>query len=146
MTPKRIRGFTLIELLVTMMIMVAILLVAVPQFARAMTGLQLRESTQTIAAMLRQTRNSAITSAKEATLLLNMEKQTLLADGAGAAYRWPDDIKVEPVNDDTALLATDMTIHFYPDGTASAALLSISAGEREYVVAVDWLTGRVKVL
>ena len=144
MTPKRIRGFTLIELLVTMMIMVAILLVAVPQFARAMTGLQLRESTQTIAAMLRQTRNSAITSANETTLLLNMEKQTLLADGA--AYRWPDDIKVEPVNDDTALLATDMTIHFYPDGTASAALLSISAGEREYVVAVDWLTGRVKVL
>ena len=129
-----------------MMIMVAILLVAVPQFARAMSGLQLRESTQTIAAMLRQTRNSAITTAKEATLVLNMEQQTLRADGGGAPYQWPDDINVEPVDDNAPQLATDMTIHFYPDGTASATSLSISAGERQYVVVVDWLTGRVKVL
>ena len=146
MTPKRKRGFTLIELLVTMMIMVAILLVAVPRFARAMSGLQLRESTQTIAAMLRQTRNSAITTSKEATLVLNMEQQTLRAGGGGGAYQWPDDITVEPVNDNVPQLATDVTIHFYPDGTASATLLSISAGERQYVVEVDWLTGRVKVL
>jgi general secretion pathway protein H len=145
MSVLRERGFTLIELLVTLMIMVLILGVAVPQFSRGMTSVQLRQSTQEIAALLRQARSIAVTQSQVAELKLNAEKHTLNSAQGGQAYQWPADIDIEALSSATPLYAEDTTIHFYPDGTASATLLTISANERSYTIEVDWLTARVRV-
>jgi type II secretion system protein H len=138
-------GFTLLELLVTLMIMVAILGVAVPQFSHAMLSLQLRKSTQEIAAILRQARSSSVTKARMALLLLDRQEHTLQSGQGGRVYQWSADIDVETVSNATPFLAQDTTIRFYPDGTASATLLRVSARESSYTIAVDWLTGRVRV-
>ena len=141
----RERGFTLIELLVTLMIMVLIPGVAVPQFSRGMVSLQLRQSTQEIAALLRQARNVSVTESKMAELLLNAEKHTLNSALGGPAYQWPTDIDINAVSSVTPLYAEDTTIRFYPDGTASATVLTLSANERSYTIEVDWMTARVRV-
>ena len=142
----RARGFTLVELLVTLMIMVAMLGVAVPQFSRAMLHLQLRKSTQEIAAVLRQARNSSISQSRTAALVLDTEDHTLQSGPDGRVYQWPADIDVAVVSNATYVVARDTSIRFYPDGTASGGMLMVSANERSYTISVDWLTGRVRVL
>jgi len=36
-------------------------------------------------------------------------------------------------------------IRFYPDGSSTGGRITLSAGERKYLVDVDWLTGRVSI-
>jgi len=142
----RQQGFTLLELLITMMIMVAVLGVAIPQFSRSMTLLQLRKSTQEIAAVLRQARVTSISQSKTAEMTLYIEDHILRSSDSALSYKWPSDIEVEMANREAFAITDEETIRFYPDGTASASRLEISALERSYTIAVDWMTGRVKVL
>jgi len=145
MIALRERGFTLLELLVTMVIMVAIVGLAVPQFSRAMLNIQLRESTQEIAALLRHAKNTAVTQSKLASVVLQVEGNVLQPDFGKPAYKWPNEISVEAVNNVEPWLIEDTVIRFYPDGTASQAVLTVSAQEKFYTVSVDWLTGRIRV-
>lgn len=128
------------------MIMVAILGVAVPQFSRAMIYLELRKSTQEIAAILRQARSDSVAQSKSNALVLDSKNHVLLAAEDTRAYEWPADIDVEIVAVGNYGLEQDTTIRFYPDGTASDSTLAVSARERSYTIQVNWLTGRVKVL
>ena len=36
-------------------------------------------------------------------------------------------------------------IRFYADGSSTGGRITVSAGERKYLVDVDWLTGRVSI-
>jgi len=37
------------------------------------------------------------------------------------------------------------SIRFYPDGSSTGGRITVAAGERKYLVDVDWLTGRVSI-
>jgi general secretion pathway protein H len=37
------------------------------------------------------------------------------------------------------------SIRFYPDGSSTGGRITVSSGERQYLVDVDWLTGRVAI-
>jgi general secretion pathway protein H len=145
MIATRKNGFTLLELLVTLIIMVALLGIAIPQFSHALLNIQLRKSTQEIAALLRQARSSSVTEAQTASLVIDAMERSLRSSPGGQVYRWPADINVTAVGDVTSLMTQDANISFYPDGTASATLLTVSARDSSYTVVVDWLTGRVRV-
>jgi type II secretion system protein H len=146
MLTRRQHGFTLIEMLVTLLIMLAILTVAVPQFSAGLKKLQLRKCTQEISALLRQARNVSVTQARVAAVVLDEDKRTLQSDTGSKRYQWPGDIEVTSVDDTSYLPAETTTIHFYPDGTATSAVLTVSAQERSYTITIDWLTGKVGVL
>jgi type II secretion system protein H len=144
-TPRQ-KGFTLFELLISMVIMAAIASVVVPQFSRSMTYVQLRKSTQELSAILREARNTAISESRTVALTVEADDQSLQIEGAEFFYQWPDDINVELTSDETSFQKTVSSISFYPDGTSTNSTLTVSAGERSHTIAVDWLTGRVRVL
>ena len=37
------------------------------------------------------------------------------------------------------------SIRFYADGSSTGGRITVSSGERKYLVDVDWLTGRVSI-
>ena len=139
-------GFTLIELLIVLVIMVGVAAVAVPRFAKAMTYVELRKSTQQLAASLRDARNRSIIEARTAEVILNTERQFLRVREQGIVLDWSDDIHVSLDGSEMSPSVEEWSIRFYPDGTASNVSLSVVALERRYQVSVDWLTGRVRVL
>ena len=142
----RTRGFTLLELLIALVIMVGVAAVAVPRFARAMTYIELRKSTQELAASLRDARNRSIIEARTAEVILNTEQQFLRVRDRGIVLDWSEDVHVNLAGSESAPLASEWAIRFYPDGTATDVSLSVTALERSYEVSVDWLTGRIRVL
>jgi len=142
----RQRGFTLVELLVTMVIMVAVFSVAIPQYAQSMSSLQLRKSTQEIAAYLRHARNQSITESRTVNLVVDADERAIRQGDTDTAYRWPADIEVTLAERQFALADEDNAIQFRPDGTATNRMLHVSTERRQYTIAIDWLTGNVKVL
>jgi len=139
-------GFTLVELLVTMVIMVAVFSVAIPQYSRSMDSLELRKSTQEIAAYLRQARNASITESRTVLLVVDAEEHAIRQGDAEPAYQWASNIDVEFAANRIDGANTDNVIQFRPDGTATDRTLIVSTQRRQYEIEVDWLTGRVKVL
>jgi len=143
---RRQTGFTLVELLVTMVIMAAVFSVAIPQYARSMSSLQLRKSTQEIAAYLRHARNQSITESRTVVLVVDADERAIRQGETDSVYEWSADIEVGFVARQYAFPDNDNSIQFRPDGTASDRALHISTEQRQYTIAIDWLTGHVKVL
>ena len=146
MNGTRHRGFTLIELLITLVIMVTIVAVAVPKFSRAMTYVELRKSTQQIAASLRKVRNDSLVESRVTELIVASDTQSLRSPDDAIVYQWPDDIIVEMANRAPYFDDADPVLKFFPDGSATDSMLTVTALERSYTITVDWLTGRVQVL
>ncbi len=142
----RQKGFTLVELLITMVIMVAVFSIAIPQYSRSINSLQLRKSTQEIAAFLRQARNASITESRTVVLVVDAEEHEIRQGDADSVYQWAADIDVEFAANPIDGTDTDKAIQFRPDGTATERTLIVSTERRQYSIEVDWLTGRVKVL
>jgi len=140
------RGFTLIELLVVLFIMVMVAMVGAPKFSNAMVYVELRKSTQELAARLRQARNRSIAESMVAEVRFDLEEQLLRSNDSKHVYQWSEDILVEVANNIPSLVPEPVVIRFYPDGSATDSELVVSAKQRNYVITVDWLTGRVKVL
>lgn len=146
MSGKKHTGFTLIELLITLVIMVTIVAVAVPKFSRAMIYVELRKSTQQIAASLRKIRNDSLVESRVTELMVASGTQSLRSPDDAIVYQWPDDITVEMVNRTPSFDDADPVLKFFPDGSATDSMLTVTALERSYTITVDWLTGRVQVL
>jgi type II secretion system protein H len=142
----REKGFTLVELLVTLVIMVAVFSVAIPQYSQSMESLKLRKSTQEIAAYLRQARNASITESRTVVLVVDTEEHAIRRENADFVYRWPDEIDVGFVANPDRMAEKSRPIEFRPDGTAADHVMYVSTETRQYTISVDWLTGRVKVL
>lgn len=146
MSRERSRGFTLVELLITLVIMIAVVAVAVPKFSRALTYVELRKSTQQIAASLRKVRNDSLAESRVLELTVSPEQQSISLAGDEVVYQWPEDITVEVANHVPSIESPEPKIRFYPDGSATDSALIVTALERDYTITIDWLTGRVRVL
>jgi general secretion pathway protein H len=63
------------------------------------------------------------------------------------------DVRTLPKNIDLKLFTAQTevenehrgSIRFYPDGSSTGGRITVSSGERKYLVDVDWLTGRVAI-
>ena len=146
MRRERHKGFTLIELLIALVIMIAVVAVAVPKFSRAMTYMELRKGTQQIAATLRNMRNASLFESRVVELTVRADQQSIFLPDDEIVYQWPADIAVEVANRAASLEVAEPAIRFYPDGSATDTVLTVTALERSYTITVDWLTGRVRVL
>jgi general secretion pathway protein H len=139
-------GFTLIELLIVITIMgLAIALVAGHGKNRS-AGLEENGTAADLAGGLREARAQAIAQNRPVALTLDI-----------AAHRWQIDgqpqrtvpkqfaLSVLTVKGET-LGSNLAAIRFEPDGSSTGGQVDFDDGVRKLSVAVDWLTGNVRVI
>ena len=142
----RQRGFTLLEVIVVLVlagIMYALLL-AVPM--RGASGADLKSAARTLASGLRQAQTTAMSTRRDAVLTVDVEAREFLMPGEEQPRKLPDglDLKLYTAQSEVSN-ARKGAIRFYPDGSSTGGRITVSAGERKYLVDVDWLTGRVSI-
>ncbi len=138
-------GFTLLELLVVLVILGLTVALAVPMFARAMPGVEAKAAARDVAAMLRTAHSLAIAGNREVTVAVDLDRRTV--DLAGTRSRTiAAGIGIGLYTAAEELIDRGAgRIRFYPDGTSTGGRVRLSAGERNYDVLVDWISGNVKI-
>lgn len=145
------RGFTLIELIVVLAVLGLITALAMPMFAGALPGARLKAAARDLGAELRYARAQAIAGNRETTLTIDLAARRYAILGArtgpGESRALPEELEIK-VRTARRELAGDAraSIRFFPDGGSTGGRITLSRGERRYLVGVDWLTGRVTVV
>lgn len=141
------RGFTLLEILVALVI--GVLLVAlVPPLLSGMSGAtELRGAARQLAAGLRNARNEAISSRRDALLTLDLAAHRFAVSGDPRTIALPADVALTldtaevEVNDRAA-----GSIRFFPDGSSTGGAITVVNARLSYRVTVDWLTGAIAII
>jgi general secretion pathway protein H len=142
----RQRGFTILEVVIVLVlagIMYALLL-AVPM--RGASSADLKSAARTLASGLRQAQTTAMSTRRDAVLTVDVEAREFVMPGESEARKLPNglDLKLYTAQSEVSS-AQKGAIRFYPDGSSTGGRITVSAGERKYLVDVDWLTGRVSI-
>ena len=134
------------ELLVVLAILGLAVALAVPSLGRALPGLELRREVRTVADALREARVLAIAANRETTLVIDVQQGTLQL-GGGTAIRLDPQLGLSLRTASSETSGTGVGgISFFPDGTSTGGRVTLSLGERQRHVVVDWLTGKVAVV
>ncbi|MGE5097623.1 MAG: GspH/FimT family pseudopilin [Betaproteobacteria bacterium] len=140
------RGFTLLEIVIVLVIGAIAygLILGVP--FRGASSADLKSAARTLAAGLRQAQTMAITTRRDASLTLDMESREYLLPGEKQPRQLPRGIDLKLYTAQSEVTSERSGgIRFYPDGSSTGGRITVSAGERKYLVDVDWLTGRVHI-
>ena len=134
------------ELLIVLAIMGLILTLAVSGIARTMPGVTLRNGANLVADALRAARAAAVGDNREVMLVLDLERHTVTFDDR-RPVRLDPDLRIA-LTTGTSEIADAQTggIGFFPDGTSTGGRVSLTFGERQQDVLVDWLTGTVSIV
>lgn len=113
---------------------------------RGPSSSDLKAAARTLASGLRQAQTMAITTRHDASLTLDMDSREYLLPGEKEPRRLPDGIDLKLYTAQSEVTSERRGgIRFYPDGSSTGGRITVSAGERKYLVDVDWLTGRVHI-
>jgi prepilin-type N-terminal cleavage/methylation domain-containing protein len=136
------RGFTLLELVVTLMVLVLALAVVGPSIGRSTDTIRARAQVARFAALLRHTREQAITSRRPHAFAveLHAHRVSIVVDDEVRESRpLPDHLVVD------AEPPSGLTVRFEPHGTSNGGDFRVTSGDVRYRVTVDPLTGRVRI-
>lgn len=143
---ERSGGFTLLEVLVVLVIasVMYVLVLGVP--LRGASIADLKAAARTLASGLRQAQTLAMVTRRDALLTVDVEERGFVLAGETELRRIPRDIEIKLFTAQSELIDGKRgAIRFYPDGSSTGGRITVSAGERKYLVDVDWLTGRVAI-
>jgi general secretion pathway protein H len=119
-------------------------LLATP-FGKASAG-DLKAAARTLSAGLRTAQAVAMSTRRDATLTLDVDAREYVLTGSPEVRRLPDNIDLKLYTAQTEVASERKgSIRFYPDGSSTGGRITVSSGERKYLVDVDWLTGRVSI-
>lgn len=134
------------ELLVVLGVLGLVIALAVPSLGRTLPGLQLQTEARTVASALREARVLAIAGNRETSLRIDVQ-QRMLQLGGGAVVRLNPKLGISLRTASSETPAAEIGgISFFPDGTSTGGRVTLSLGERQRHVVVDWLTGKVSVV
>ena len=143
---RRAHAFTLIEILVVLAIGAAVYmtLLAIP-WGKA-SAADLKAAARSVASGLRTAQSTAMTTRRDALLTMDMESHEYISTGERDVHRLPVNIDLAVYTAQTEVASEHRaSIRFYPDGSSTGGRVTVSSGERKYLVDVDWLTGRVAI-
>ena len=141
-------GFTLLELLVVLVIASLLLTIVSPRITAVIPGVELKTSTQQLAAILRYARSQAIAGADTIEVSLAPGKHQIKMTGSRKIYHWPESVDIShpstnPMTDQTS--EAPITLRFFPDGSADEGELLLTSAAGSYSISISWLTGRVAI-
>jgi general secretion pathway protein H len=143
---RRAAGFTLLEVIVVLVIgavMYAIML-GVP--GRGTSAADLKASARSLASGLRTAQTTAMATRRDALLTLDLDTREFVVPGVTQPQKLPSQVDLKLYTAESEVASEKRgSIRFYPDGSSTGGRITVSAGERKYLVDVDWLTGRVTI-
>jgi general secretion pathway protein H len=141
------RGFTLLELMVVLVI-ATLMIALVPPMLSGLGGfLDLKGAARQLAAGLRSARNEAVLTRREAVLTVDLEQRVFSLTGGAREYSLPEKGEIKLFTAESELEEeTRGSIRFFPDGSSTGGRIMLTDGRGGYVVNVDWLTGRIKIV
>lgn len=139
-------GFTILELLVVLVIgAIAYSLVLGVPFRGPSTA-DLKAASRALASGLRQAQSMALATRRDATLTLDLEAREYEVSGTEGTRSLPKGLELKLFTSQSEVSSERKgSIRFYPDGSSTGGRITVAAGERKYLVDVDWLTGRVSI-
>ncbi len=139
------RGFTLFELLVVMLILALVAAASLPTISGRLAAVQERTAARDLASGLRQTRGAAIAGNREMALAIDTEAHTYAMEG-GPVRELPASVELSLYTAETERIGRAAgRIRFFPDGSSTGGEVTLDARSGQYVVRVDWLSGRVDI-
>jgi general secretion pathway protein H len=106
----------------------------------------LKAAARTLASGLRQAQTVAMATRRDALLTIDVDAREFLTSGEAQVRRLPDNVDVKLFTAQSEVSSDRRgSIRFYPDGSSTGGRITVSSGERKYLVDVDWLTGRVSI-
>lgn len=143
----KLNGFTLIETLVVLAIMALVVAIVPPFLPRVIQSTKVKAASWDIVSALKSTRNQAMTKQKESTLILDVEKKYFTINKKIHRLNLPDDIELSLIAADTERLnEKQAAIRFFPDGSSTGGQIKFRNGRVNYLIDVNWLTGKIKLL
>lgn len=140
-------GFTLVETLVVLAIMALLITITPPFFSGVIQSTKLKAASWNIVSALKSARNQAITKQKESTLIFNVEKKYFSFNKKNYPLELPNNTILSLIAADTERLnKKQAAIRFFPDGTSTGGQIKIMDGQNKYLIDVNWLTGKIKLL
>jgi prepilin-type N-terminal cleavage/methylation domain-containing protein len=141
---RHARGFTLLEVIVTLFVVALAVGLTVPTIARSSDGIKARAEVARFSAILRHTRERAITGRKAHAVVIDPQahKMTVHVGGPDGEVRETRALPARLLVEATPPPA--LTVRFEPQGTSSGGQFRLVSGAITYHVMVDPLTGRVK--
>ena len=139
-------GFTLLEVIVVLVIAATMyaLILGVP--FRGASVADLKYAARSLASGLRQAQTLAMTTRRDALLTVDVEAREFVLAGESEPRKLSRDIELKLYTAQSEILNEGRgAIRFYPDGSSTGGRITVKAGERQYLVDVDWLTGRVSI-
>lgn len=136
------RGFTIIEMLLAVALLGIMGIMAGVAMGPILEKVRFRRQVDHYAAIMRQARLLAITSGKPTRLALGGE-----GEDCAFLLSGPQEEKKETcgLEDNDVLVMDPGVLTFFPEGSATAGLLTFTRLERKAVIRLDLLTGRPEV-
>jgi general secretion pathway protein H len=139
-------GFTLLEVIAVLVIgaIAYALILGVP--GRGTSGADLKAAARSLASGLRTAQTTAMATRRDALLTVDMESREFVVPGVTGPRKLPGKVDLKLYTAQSEVTSESQgSIRFYPDGSSTGGRITVSSGERKYLVDVDWLTGRVTV-
>lgn len=142
----RARGFTLVEIIVVLAIGVSALALVAGMVFRGPSTSDLKSAARTLASGLRQAQSIAMATRRDASLTVDLETREYFLPNDARAHKLPDGLELKLFTAQSEAVSEKRGgIRFYPDGSSTGGRITVQAGERRFLVDVDWLTGRVTI-
>ena len=137
------RGFTVIEILAGLLLLALATSVALPALTSG-SGAEVRSAARMVAAGLRQARDRAMTTNRDAIMELDVRRRNMVL--GGRSRQLTGDLRVMLLTARRERIdAGRGAIRFFPDGSSTGGRVTLAAGAQTFLVDVDWLTGRVSL-
>jgi general secretion pathway protein H len=113
---------------------------------RGASSADLKAAARALASGLRAAQSTALSSRRDATLTLDVDAREFIFTGARGVQRLPEGIDIKLYTAQSEVESERKgAIRFYADGSSTGGRITVAAGERKFLVDVDWLTGRVTI-
>jgi len=143
---SRRAGFTLLEVVLVLVIgaIAYVAVLALP--ARGASAADLKAAARTLAASLRHAQSMAMATRRDSALTIDVEAREFTVAGDSTVRQLPQALELKLYTAQSEVSSEKRGgIRFYPDGSSTGGRITVSVGERKYLVDVDWLTGRVSI-
>jgi len=140
------RGFTLLEIVIVLVIAGMAMALVLSFSGKGASAADLKASARALAAGLRTAQSTAMATRRDSLLTVDVDSRLFSFSGEDKPHKLPDGIDLK-LYTAQAEVETERkgSIRFYPDGSSTGGRITVSSGERKYLVDVDWLTGRVSI-